>query len=458
MDKNNIKFLQKNLKKIVKVLNYWHQEIWWREYPLLRLNYKKNVDNEIINKVNNLDNFVLYINVPVCTNKCSYCRYYRLGNINKFGSNNYINCLKAELDNISKFNSKQEILSILIGGGTPNLLTPNDIKELMDYIYNKFKLSSDIQVSIEATPYNFTKNMAKAIVDARIDKICLGVQTFNENTLREINRPQKNKDVYNAVYYLKEAGHKNISFDLIYGLTSKEKASDFLDDNLKHILKLKPQNIDIYPLQEYEKFPERIYDFSIKDINIIVNKINSGLSAKAAKRCLSLNIGKKRKSYGSHYFQLRRVLLKNTFGVGLGAIGGFWIDDKFILRRNNAESLIKYKDNIENSRIRYDYFILDEKNTIRKYIINSLGTGINKSIVEQKFNKSSKLFYSILDNVKDFLNFSDDEIFLKHNYEVMLPFQTKNEFVNYFILSFCYFYSDSDRKKLIKKIQNIYEK
>jgi len=457
MDKNNIKFLQNNLEKIVKILNYWHQEIWWREYPLLRLNYKKNVDDEIINEINNLDNFVLYINVPFCINKCSYCRYYRLGDINKFGSKNYINCLKAELDNISKFNSKQEILSILIGGGTPNLLTPNDIKELMDYIYSKFTLSSDIQVSIESTPYNFTKNMAKTIVGARIDKVCLGVQTFNENVLKEINRPQKNKDVYNAVYYLKEAGHKNISFDLIYGLTLKETADDFLNDNLRHILKLKPQNIDIYPLQEYKKFPERIYDFSIKDINTVVDKINFGLSTTIARRCLSLNTGKKRKSYGSHYFYLRRVLLKNTFGVGLGAIGGFWIDDKFILRRNNAESLIKYKSNIDNSRIKYDFFVLDKKDTIRKYIINSLSVGISKSVAEQKFIKSSKLFYDMLDNIKTFLNFSDDKIFLKHNYEAMLPFQTKNEFVNYFIMSFCYFYSNSDRKKLIKKIQD-YEK
>lgn len=475
MKRNNIKFLQKNLLKIVNAV-YNNNEIWFRVYPLPQKDYfKNNVSAREINKVDNTKEFVLYIHVPFCENKCDYCQHYGSCDINEIGSKAYVNCLKKELENILKINNKRKILSMLIGGGTPTLLAPNDFKNLMNYIRENFVLSENAQLSLEAAPADITGKMAAAIARGGITRVCLGVQTFDEEKLKFCNRRfQKNIDVYNAVKNLRRAGLKNIIFDLIYGLEFKESAEDFLDDNLEHILKLRPEGANIYPLQHYKKFPKLVHSFPSDNLRIIRRIIASGLgrSANRANDNLSkieikkYSVNNLPSPRASHYWFLRRYLLKDVVPVGLGAGGEFWTGGKCIKKfnRNNTEhgrgNLTGYKQDIENNCITYNYCSLSEEQSIRSHVIHNLNPlaygnigGIYESVIREKFSKSMDLFHDMINGIRDVLNFSNGIISLKDDYETILPFKTKNKEVNYFIFSFCYLYSELDQEILLKSLK-----
>jgi len=318
---------------------------------------------------------------------------------------------------------------------------------------------------MEAAPADINKSMAEAIVKSGINRIYLGIQTFNEKKLRSCNRHfQKNTDVYKAVKNLKKAGSKSISFDLIYGLKQKESAKEFLKDNMEHILKLKPDDVGVFALQNYQKFPETVYDFPSQDLKIINIVITSELKKKTNYqqnqsfeefkfKKYNLNNLNNLPSFVSHYFFVRRVLLEDVLAIGLGAKGDYWRNGQYIekINRNNIRSIANYQQDIEKSCLKYDYFALSKERSLRKYIVYNLNKcGVYESVIKQKFPQSLKLFYKIIDNIKDVLDFSNGIYQLKYNYKKILPFVTRNEHVNYFIFCFCYLYSELDQKILLK--------
>lgn len=465
MSKNNIKLLQENLLKVINAINYHNNEIWFRIYPPSSLDesWRKKVSPNLISQVDKTEEFVLYIHIPFCNNKCDYCGLRGTCDINKIGSKNYVDCLKTELENILKINKKRKILALLIGGGTPSMLAHGDLKDLMDYLQKNFILPKNVQFCMEAAPSDINEEMAEAIVKSKINRICLGVQTFNEKKLRLCNRSfQKNIDVYNAVKNLRKAGLKNISFDLIYGLKENESADDFLNDNLEHILELQPENIDIFALQNYRKFPKTIYDFPSDNLKIINQTIKFELS-----KIKNHYINKSFKKIGirkynvdnlpiddSSYFFLRRCLLKDVLAIGLGAKGDYWRNGKYIEKFNaNNKNFKNYQKDIKNNNFKYNYYGLTKEESLRKHIVHSLNRyGIYESVIKQKFPKSLNLFYKTIDSIKDVLNFSNGIYFLKQDYERILPFKTKNKHINYFIFSFCYLYSKKDQEILLKKL------
>ena len=446
MYKNNIKLLQKNLTKVVQAINEHNNEIWFRIYPpaSIERDCKKRVnDKKLINEIDKTKEFVLYINIPFCNNKCDYCGLQGGLNVHKIGSQKYLNCLKSELAELIRIRKKRKILGLLLGGGTPSLLAPQDLKNLMNYIRRNFLLLKNVQFCMEAAPADINKSMAEAIVKSGINRICLGVQTFNEKKLRSCNRYfQKNVDVYRAVRNLRRAGSKNISFDLIYGLKPKESAWEFLKDNMEHILKLKPDDVSLFALQNYQKFPETVYNFFSQDLRIANRIITSELGRKAGSPLSD-----------SQYFFLRRVLLKDVLAIGVGAKGDYWRNGQYIERinRNDLRHIADYQQDVEKNCLKYDYSILSKERSLRKYIIHGLNRyGIYESVVKQKFPQSLKLFYKIISNIKDVLDFSNGIYQLKYDYKKILPFITRNEHVNYFIFCFCYLYSESDQKILLK--------
>jgi len=467
MSKKNIRILQKNLNKVVGEINRSNDEVWYRIFPLPFVidNYKQRVSKKIINQIEKQEEFALYIHIPFCRNRCDYCSIRGACNINKIGSKGYVDCLKKELENILKINKKRKILSLFMGGGTPSLIKPKDLNNLFSYINNKFSFPENVQFNMEACPSDITKEMAKTMAKSKINKVCLGVQTFSEGKLKLCNRHfQKNKDVYEAVNYLRKAGIDNISFDLIYGLKPNESVQEFLNDNLKHIVKLKPRDITFYPLQNYTDFPKTIANSSSKNLEQIKKTIGSKINIDFYKRQKDLK-NQKRYLYkpsfkGSSYFFLRRCLLKNVLAIGLGSKGDYWHNGRYIQRinRNKNDDITGYKDDIKKGFFEYKYFTLSREASLRNHLIYNLNLrriGVYKSIIKEKFPQSLNLFDKTINKIKEVLDISDGRIFLQPKYDQILPFKTKNQEVNYFIFSFCYLYSERDQNILLKKLKLI---
>ncbi len=181
---------------------------------------------------NNIEH--LYIHIPFCKEICTYCDFYRTKTKDENIKEKYI--LKI-IDELKDDNNKYK--TIYLGGGTPNYLTDEMLDKLLSIL--SLKLENKYEFTIECNPEFLNSSQAKILKKNKVNRVSLGVQTFNEGILKILKRGHRNIDVYNALKYLKENEINNISIDLIYNLPLLKKddlyeSFDFIKNNdIKHI-------------------------------------------------------------------------------------------------------------------------------------------------------------------------------------------------------------------------------
>lgn len=179
-----------------------------------------------------------YIHIPFCKSKCFYCVFTSFSSLKS--RDEYIFALKKE---IGKFYKGEELRTLYFGGGTPSLLTVEQIKSILEL----FKVKEHAEITLEANPDGIDINYLKGIKDIGINRISFGSQTFNDKLLKDIGRTHCAKDIKIAVKNAKTAGFENISVDLIYGLPS-QSIEDFSKD-LDKVIDLEIEHVSLYGLK-----------------------------------------------------------------------------------------------------------------------------------------------------------------------------------------------------------------
>ena len=177
----------------------------------------------------------VYIHIPFCSNICKYCDFPKLLYDKKF-VNKYLDALEKEIKERYK---DEEIISIFIGGGTPTSLDCVELNKLLDII-SIFKVKEKIEFTIESNVEGLTDEKIKLLKKYGVNRISLGVQSFNDNILKELNRSHTKDDVFKVVDKIKNNGIENISIDYIYGIDNdiekiKKDMNIFLELNVPHI-------------------------------------------------------------------------------------------------------------------------------------------------------------------------------------------------------------------------------
>ncbi len=185
----------------------------------------------------------LYIHIPFCNKICTYCDFTRFlkpkASVSVFES--YLNDLKKELkEQEAKFNFK--IKTIYIGGGTPNILDNDNLIKLFEML----KHFNSEEFTIELNPELINEEQLLIFKKYKINRLSMGVQTFNEKILKTLGREHVNSDVENAFKLANKIGFDNISIDMIYNLPFQNKED--IDKDISFILKLKPDHISWYSL------------------------------------------------------------------------------------------------------------------------------------------------------------------------------------------------------------------
>ena len=179
-----------------------------------------------------------YIHIPFCSGKCKYCTFVSFNKPELITG--YIFSLLKEIDSNYK---GEKLKTLYLGGGTPSLI-PAD---LLRKIVNKFSFCDDAEVTIELNPENGQKDYLKELYNIGFNRLSIGSQTFNDDTLKLIGRRHDSKDIINTVNNAKTSGFKNISLDLIYGLPNQ--TINDLQDDLKKFLEFNIQHISTYGLK-----------------------------------------------------------------------------------------------------------------------------------------------------------------------------------------------------------------
>lgn len=179
-----------------------------------------------------------YIHIPFCLRKCNYCSFISGFSIKE--KNKYLSALFFEIKSRYK---GEKLRTLYIGGGTPSLLDSNDINSII----NSFNFYEKAEITLEVNPETVTEKKFSEIKRTGVNRISLGVQSFNDEILEKIGRNHSSKDILKALNIIKKCGFANISIDLIYGLPN-QTFENFKYDIEKAIL-LDIEHVSTYGLK-----------------------------------------------------------------------------------------------------------------------------------------------------------------------------------------------------------------
>ncbi|MCX8011155.1 MAG: radical SAM family heme chaperone HemW [Ignavibacteria bacterium] len=187
----------------------------------------------------------IYIHIPFCEHKCIYCDFYSL--INHSNLENFFNCLKKEIQHFKDDYSIENIIeTIYFGGGTPSLVEPKYIEEILTELRNNYKVSDTPEITLETNPGTVTKSKLEELKSIGINRLSIGVQSFDEDDLKFLTRIHSKQQAIDCIKWSEEAGYKNISIDLIFSIPSQSQV--VWKENLKLAVEMPIQHISAYSL------------------------------------------------------------------------------------------------------------------------------------------------------------------------------------------------------------------
>ena len=186
---------------------------------------------------------LLYIHIPFCHRICPYCSFYKHTPggtpIGKF-----ISALGVEAN--SRRHEMGDIRSIYFGGGTPSMLSPNNLIQLFSSLKNAINFSHVKEITLEANPATFNESKAALIRDLGVTRVSLGIQSFSPHVLRILGREHSPSQADAAVEILQSVGFPSINIDLMFSIPGQSKRD--WEDTLRHATNLNPDHISAYNL------------------------------------------------------------------------------------------------------------------------------------------------------------------------------------------------------------------
>jgi oxygen-independent coproporphyrinogen-3 oxidase len=184
----------------------------------------------------------LYLHIPFCSVKCSYCAFNTYTNLEAL-IEPFTDALIREIQLVGH---GQRVGTIFFGGGTPSLLTPAQFERIMQAIYSAFSVDADAEISLEANPADLSRPYLTALRETGLNRISIGMQSANANELALFNRRHDNDAVVRAVSAARLAGFDNLNLDLIYGVPHQTLFS--WETTLGQAIALQPEHLSLYAL------------------------------------------------------------------------------------------------------------------------------------------------------------------------------------------------------------------
>lgn len=326
----------------------------------------------------------LYIHIPYCKQRCIYCDFY--SSAKKEDKKEYLDALIREFG-VRKGEVKEEIQTLYIGGGTPTTLRKEEISYLFENIMKDKKLFNLREITIEANPENLSRDYLEFLIkNTPINRLSIGIQSFDNKDLETIGRKHSKEDAIRAVKQAQELGIENISIDLIYNLPNMDNKKWL--SNLQIARELNIQHISAYSLSVEEntalhkliekgKLSLASEEKQIQQYDITIDYLTkNGFEHYETSSFASLSslLENKTSAYRSKH---NSSYWNNTAYIGLGASAHSY---NFQERRWNISDLKEYIEKINQNKPYYEIETLSLKDRYNEYII--VGTRIKEGLSE----------------------------------------------------------------------------
>ena len=192
----------------------------------------------------------LYIHIPFCRSRCSYCDF-ATGIYQGELAERYVHAVMNEISKSS--NSGARVDTVYFGGGTPSLLTPAQLDQVLSALHRQFDIDSAAEVTLEMNPGTVSGDQLRSFRHSGVNRASFGAQTFDDAELAKLGRSHSSADTFKTFHELRAAGFENVSFDLIAGLPGQTLAG--WQRNIEQSLALQPEHLSFYLLEVHSGTP-----------------------------------------------------------------------------------------------------------------------------------------------------------------------------------------------------------
>jgi len=191
----------------------------------------------------------IYIHIPFCKQACHYCDFHFSTNLDIRAQ--MVDAIAQEATIQQSYLKGEVIQTVYFGGGTPSLLSQEEIHQLLATFRKNFTILPDAEISLEANPDDLTPLKLNALFDVGVNRLSIGIQSFDNRVLQFLNRSHDASSAVASVEHARLAGFKNISIDLIYAIP--DQSESVWKQNIHQALALHPEHISSYSLTIEEK-------------------------------------------------------------------------------------------------------------------------------------------------------------------------------------------------------------
>jgi oxygen-independent coproporphyrinogen-3 oxidase len=182
-----------------------------------------------------------YLHVPFCVHRCGYCDFTLIAGRDDLAAD-YLRAMELELQQLER---PREVDTLFFGGGTPTHLAPDKLARLLELVHKWFRLAPGYEFSVEANPSGLTDDKLRLMSEFGVNRVSLGVQSFDEGLLKLLERDHREADILDAVTRLQRR-FENVSLDLIFALPGQTLGH--WRETLRRAIELRPQHISTYGL------------------------------------------------------------------------------------------------------------------------------------------------------------------------------------------------------------------
>lgn len=339
----------------------------------------------------------LYIHIPFCVKKCSYCDFVSYGGREELLPS-YLDALKNEAEEYKN----EKIDTVFLGGGTPSLISENGIRDLFSFLFSNFDIEKNCEISVECNPQSVTKEKLYALKESGVTRISVGAQSLSDKVLGELGRSHSLQELEEAIKNVKEVSFNSFNLDLIFALPNQ--TVNGWKETLKNATEYSPDHISCYSLTVEPATPlgKGVFEGKIKlpseeterEMYSVTEEI---LSQKGIMQYEISNYAKPGKEcrHNIKYWECEEY-------IGLGCAAHSYFNGA---RYRNASDLCEY---IAHKGRKEDFCFLDRQTMIEERIM--LGLRMNRGIDILRFEKDfgidfSKEFGSKIEKLSSFYDF-----------------------------------------------------
>ncbi len=329
----------------------------------------------------------IYIHIPYCRQACRYCDFHFI--VSVWNKKELLPYLLREIEERKTYLEPERIDTIYFGGGTPSVLEYSELNDLLERINKFYTLAPDAEISFEANPEDLKREYLKDLRKTGINRLSIGIQSFNDSDLELMHRIHDSKQAMRAVRESQQEGFDNISIDLIYGIPRQEAGT--WDRNLETALSLETQHFSAYHLS-FE--PGTIFDHWRKKGRL--EAIPEEASLEQFKVLTERLTGSGYEHYEISNFALPGFQSRHNSSywkqkpyIGIGPSAHSY---NGVSRRWNFSNNKKYSDGMLAGEKYYESEVLTPKDRYNEFLMTSLRTqpGLDIEQLQRDFGEEKK--------------------------------------------------------------------